>query len=182
MKFWQVLLQKYYIFNILKTKRLSWIRIKTNSVNFHKVWTLNFLNFRQLGIKISYRNAQIFAYAQIVFMLSMFMIMVTVQPFSGSLAYFVIYSIFNVVDVINTTMLFQYINVLLLVRQRFIWVNRKIREMSHFSKTIITESNQNQVAPMFIESQEKRLDPQNLIINLGKIHSKLFAICKITNR
>lgn len=140
-------------------------------------------DFEQIGFHISYKNAQIFCYAQIVFMLFMFMAMVTLQPFSGSLAYFVIYSIFNVVDVINTTMLFQYVDVLLLIRQRFIWLNRKIRDLSDFSKTIITVHNETHLTHgMPVNVTRRKLETRNLITNLAKIHGKLFAVAKITNR
>lgn len=142
-------------------------------------------DLKRIGVAVSYKKAQIFSYAQVCFIAFMFAANAILQPFSGSVAYFVIYSIFNVVDYINTSMLFQYVNMLLLIRQRFIWINRKVRQLSDLSKTIITmhDNNYTEGVPHLIHvTPVERFDSGHLIINLGKIHSKLHAVCKITNR
>lgn len=141
-------------------------------------------DLRRIGVAVSYKHAQIFSYAQVSFIAIMFAANAIIQPFSGSVAYFVIYSIFNVVDYLNTTVLFQYVNMLLLIRQRIVWLNRKIRELSDSSKTIFTKRNSyiEEVPHLIHVVPKEQFDLGRLIINLAKIHSKVYVVCKITNR
>lgn len=142
-------------------------------------------DLRRIGVPVSYKHAQIFAYSQVSFIAFMFAANAIIQPFSGSVAYFVIYSIFNVIDYLNTTVLFQYVNMLLLIRQRFIWLNRKIKDLSNSSKTIFTTRDNNYIEeiPHLIRVVPKeQFDSGHVIINLAKVHSKLHVVSKVTNR
>lgn len=143
-------------------------------------------DFRLMGQKVTYRNAQIFAYGQIVYMITMFLAKVILQPFANSLAYLTIYSIFNLVDFINTTMLFQFINILLLMRQRFIWVNREIKNLADLSRNKNTERKRTKDKKRHIvhvisqNSEDYRF--LTTITDYGRIHNRLNIVCKMTNR
>lgn len=143
-------------------------------------------DFRLMGQKVTYRNAQIFAYGQIVYMITMFLAKVILQPFANSLAYLTIYSIFNLVDFINTTMLFQFVNILLLMRQRFIWVNREVKDLAELSKNKNTERKRAKDKKRHIvhvisqNSEDYRF--LTTIIDYGRIHNRLSIVCKMTNR
>lgn len=144
-------------------------------------------DFKLMGQEVSYRNAQIFAYAQIIYMVGMFLMKVILQPFANSLAYLTIYSIFNLVDLINTTMLFQYVNVLLLMRQRFIWVNREVKNLAELSKNKNTErrrpkeKRKRQLVHVVSQcSEDYRF--LSAVVDYGRIHNRLNMVCKMTNR
>lgn len=144
-------------------------------------------DFKLMGQEVSYKNAQIFAYAQIVYMITMFLMKVILQPFANSLAYLTIYSIFNLVDLINTTMLFQYINVLLLMRQRFIWVNREVKNLAELSRNKNTErvrvkDKRRQIVQVISQNSEDNYRFLSRIIDYGRIHNRLNIVCKMTNR
>ncbi|GLV37416.1 hypothetical protein CBL_10618 [Carabus blaptoides fortunei] len=94
---------------------------------------------RHAGIHVPYKNARRFSICQIIFISCVFSSKAIMQPFIGSRAFLAIYNIFNIVDYINTITLFQYVDIILLLRQRYIWLNRKIKSWS-----IITESKYEQ--------------------------------------
>lgn len=146
----------------------------------HKITEID-EDFKNMGREVTYKNAQIFSYLQILFMISMFSCKAILQPFSNDLAYFVIYSIFNVIDFINTGMLFQFVDLLLLIRQRFIWINREIRNLTSFSRKISTIGETVEINQL-MQVHPKNSDFKSVIKSLGKIQNKLYFVCKVTNR
>lgn len=82
------------------------------------------------GISICYKNARRFNSFQISGITCVFLTKAIMQPFTAERAFVSIYNIFNIVDYINTITLFQYVDLLLLLRQRYIWLNRKIKQLT----------------------------------------------------
>ncbi|XP_017778179.1 PREDICTED: putative gustatory receptor 28b [Nicrophorus vespilloides] len=119
-------------------------------------------------IAVSYKNAKTFCAAQIIFITCVFSSKIIIQPFSSKTSLLYIYSVFNIVDYINTIMLFQYVDLFLLIRQRYIWLNRSVRNLGMEMKI------------HFLKSQCLPLD--SLIVQYGIIHNALYQIGNKINR
>nr|AVH87327.1 gustatory receptor 12 [Holotrichia parallela] len=139
-------------------------------------------NMRRIHIKINHKNSRRFVLIQMIFISCVFLIKLMLQYFSHTSTMIVIYSAFNFVDYINTIMLFQYVNLLLLIRQRFIWVNRKLKSISNFSYPICVGENKVTLTPIQIVKHKSFLFDARLQLEvLAKIYSKLCDISRLTN-
>ncbi|KAK4882102.1 hypothetical protein RN001_005421 [Aquatica leii] len=141
----------------------------------------------KIGINITYVNAQRFCYFQILGISCVFSTKLILQAFSARKYYKFVYNVFNVVDYMNTIMLFQYVDILLLLRQRYIWLNREIKKMSqkpyvwNFMKTdkelysIIHLSN-------YTNEESSFASAKMLIKRWGKLHGELSTTARLINR
>lgn len=145
---------------------------------------------RHAGIRVPYKNARKFSACQIVFITCVFSLKAIMQPFIGSTVFLVIYNVFNVVDYINTITLFQYVDFVLLLRQRYIWLNRKIKSWS-----IVVESKYEECFFLKNDLVEKHIFVKPAHVNdlidldlevglnvLGEIHNNLYDISQKVNK
>ncbi|XP_031333654.1 putative gustatory receptor 28b isoform X2 [Photinus pyralis] len=134
---------------------------------------------KQIGINVTYKNAQKFAYSQISFICCIFSSKLILQAFATPKNKFV-YNVFNVVDFMNTIMMFQYVDILLLLRQRYIWLNRKIRSLSQASygqyHCLVVPKQ------CFAQENVQYIPTKKLIRCIGKLHRDLYRTAKIINR
>lgn len=138
----------------------------------------------KIGINISYQNAQRFAYFQMIGITLVFSSKLILQPFSVKKLYVFVYNVFNVVDYINTIMLFQYVDILLLLRQRYIWINKEIRNKGddkRFSKDIKFIKCYDKVHGKEVNYPTQPLF-ENFIDSIAKIHSDMYHTAILINR
>lgn len=138
---------------------------------------------KKIGIKITYRNAQRFAYFQIFGITIVFILKLIIQSFYAKEFYIFVYNVFNVVDYINTIMLFQYVDILLLLRQRYVWLNKEIKEMGKAQTSGLNEFKLTSLQVSGRTSGKNNcVSTEDLLITLGKVHIKLFDTAKLVNR
>lgn len=81
---------------------------------------------RSIGIMVSYKNARRFAIIQMLFFTLIYLWKAILQLSSSSKILVIVYSILNIFGYISTITLCQYFNIVALMRQRYIWINRKL--------------------------------------------------------
>lgn len=142
-------------------------------------------HMNSMHIKLNYDNSKRFGLAQMVIITCLFLLKISLQYFSYSTAILVMYSVFNLVDYINTIMLFQYVNLVLLIRQRFIWLNRRLRQIrrhpTYLNKcrlSLIPKLNYNSGNTSMI----RKMEIETLLIDLAKIYAKLCSLSRFVNR
>ncbi|KRT79785.1 hypothetical protein AMK59_6729 [Oryctes borbonicus] len=140
---------------------------------------------RSVHIELSYRNCKKFLLIQIVLITCLFALKVVLQYFSYTTSTLVMYSAFNVVDYINTIMLFQYIDLVLLIRQRFVWINQRLEDVCKYSHPINLDKHKRPLVPV-LSIKTTKLSPISrfdvLLENLANIYSKLCDVSRLVNR
>ncbi|KAF5279977.1 hypothetical protein FQR65_LT15115 [Abscondita terminalis] len=134
----------------------------------------------KIGIKVTYVNAQRFSYFQILGISCVFSTKLILQAFSARAYYKFVYNTFNVVDYLNTIMLFQYVDILLLLRQRYIWLNREIRntpQRRYEWNSLTTDKKLYSVVDI-----ANAVTPKILVKRWGKLHGELFTTAMLVNR
>lgn len=81
---------------------------------------------RSIGIMVSYKYDRRFAIIQMLFFTVIFLWKAVLQLFSSSKVLVIVNSILNSFGYISTVTLCQYFNIVALMRQRYIWINRKL--------------------------------------------------------
>ncbi|KRT79786.1 hypothetical protein AMK59_6730 [Oryctes borbonicus] len=144
------------------------------------------MNMKNINIKINYKNSRRFVSVQIIFITCVFLLKVVLQFFMHSAARLSMYTAFNVFDYINTIMLFQYVDLLLLIRQRFIWMNRRLRQLNNY--TDYFEKLTIPLTPIVSDTDTKKypirtkLDSELILNNLAAIYVKLCQLSRLVNR
>lgn len=153
---------------------------------------------RLLQLPVLYSNARRFCIYQIIFITTVFMSKFIINMFGESQTQIMLYSIFNIVDYINTISLFQYVNLVLLLWQRYKWINqqmkllRKQMIMRETHNTFVIYSNE------FLKNKKhdstflnQSNDTKNIkmikddlenFLYIMKIHNKLYIIGIHINR
>ncbi|GLV42209.1 Gustatory receptor 2a [Carabus blaptoides fortunei] len=80
----------------------------------------------RMDVIVSYKNARRFVNIQILFFTAVFLWRVVMQLYSSSQVLVIMYSILNVFGYINTITMCQYFNFVFLMRQRYVWIGRKL--------------------------------------------------------
>lgn len=142
---------------------------------------------RKIHITLYYKDCKKFGLAQTIVITSIFILKVTLQYFSYTTEILAIYSAFNFIDYMNTIMLFQYIDLLLLIRQRFIWMNKRLKNISKYSHPIYFDKSKISTIPILTIkpgklSVVKKIEIDILLRNLAKIYNKLCKVSRLINR
>lgn len=153
---------------------------------------------RLINLPVSYTNARIFCICQIVFITIVFLSKFVINMFGESDTQILLYSIFNIVDYINTISLFQYVNLVLLLWQRYKWINKQMKLLrkqmimqdTHntfmiYSKEFLNKKNYN--TTYINQSNDKKnikmiTDNLETFLYIMKIHNKLYIIGININR
>lgn len=146
------------------------------------------------GICISYKGIRRIAYYQVLAVVVMFLVSSVLQVLRDSQALLVINAGINIVNAVNFFMVYQYINVLLLLKQRFVWLNNAIEnigtkhnadeEVPTLQLTYVNENNKSNslsLSPYVSKKYMKIHDLRNTIRNYGKIYNLLSDLASLIN-
>ncbi|GJQ74258.1 hypothetical protein Trydic_g19159 [Trypoxylus dichotomus] len=162
------------ILAIVKQKALIEVLQKLIAIDEH---------LRQSEILPIYKYCTRFAIMQVVIITCIFTLKLILQVLNDAEASLLVYGVFNIVDYINAVMLLQFVNLLLLMRQRFTWLNRKLEKLSK-SANISLYIDEKKVMPLMpaMIGVYKQTKPEVLLANLGKIYGELCHECRLVNR
>lgn len=142
-------------------------------------------HMKNIHIKINYESIRKFGLIEMLVIICLFSTKIILQYFSEDSATLFMYSTFNLIDYINTVMLCQYINLVLLVRQRFMLSNIRLKTISKFSYPILTNDMDIYVVPVLRQNDFTtnltRYQNSLLLIDLAKIYDKLCAVSRLIN-
>lgn len=144
------------------------------------------LSMQNIHITVHYKNSKKFVLFQVIAITCVFLSKVVLQFFTHSATTLSMYSAFNIFDYINTIMLFQYVDLLLLIRQRFIWMNRKLRNLPNTNNS--PEALRIPITPIVCDGYNRKrsiqiqFDTELILNNLAKIYGNLCHVSRMVNR
>lgn len=121
---------------------------------------LNGLN--KIDCKLNYKTGLLLVYFQVIGITCIFITKLVIQLYVNSNIKLYIYSIFNVVDYANTIMLFQYVDILLILRQKYVSLNAIVKERGVIKNNIT-----------FLKRYVRKI---------ANSHDKLYQVCLNINK
>lgn len=134
---------------------------------------------RGVQIAINYKHYLKISILQVTIITATFILKLVLQIFNSTKTSLLFYGAFNIIDYINVVMVLQFIDILLLICQRFTALNKKLEHLILSNVySIYINKRRNPMKPAACG----QINSEMVITSLGKIYNELCLVSRLLNK